>query len=151
MATIQTLTTLPEDWDDTVLTRAQAEALLAQPHHVLFVAITQSNNELRKPNDGQGHLLARLVPHTQADILTLYVPPAHRRHGHARQLVEAVLTEARKRACTGLTLEVEATNAAAIKLYTSCGLQQVALRAGYYRNPVSNLKADALVLAVPLT
>lgn len=142
MAAVHTLTTLPEDWNDPVLTRAQAEELLAQPHHVLLAVM---------PHAAGGYLLARLVPHTQADILTLYVHPAHRRHGYARRLIEAVLTEARKMACTGLTLEVEATNAAAIKLYTSCGLQQVALRAGYYRSPVSNLKADALVLAVALT
>ena len=142
MPQVIALTALPAHWEDPVFTRQQAQALLTQPHHVLL-AVGEGNNP-------SGYLLARLVPHTQADILTLYVPPAHRRNGHARSLVEAVLAAARKAACTGLTLEVEATNTAAINLYRVCGLQQVALRAGYYCNPVSNLKADALVLALTL-
>ncbi|RYG60914.1 MAG: GNAT family N-acetyltransferase [Alphaproteobacteria bacterium] len=142
MAHVITLTTLPDNWEDPILNAVQAQALLTLPHHVLLA--------VKEGDDLCGHLLASLMPHAQADILTLYVPPAHRRHGYARTLMKALLDAARKAACTGLTLEVAASNEAAIKLYSVCGLQQVALRAGYYHDPVSNLKADALVLALTL-
>ncbi|RYG60661.1 MAG: GNAT family N-acetyltransferase [Alphaproteobacteria bacterium] len=146
MAHVITLTSVPDDWEDPVLTQQQAQTLLAQPHHVLFAVSLPSAHH----HATGGYLLASLMPHAQADILTLYVPPTHRRHGHARRLLQAVLDAARKAACTGLTLEVAASNHAAVRLYTVCGLQQVGLRAGYYHDPVSNLKADALVLALTL-
>jgi ribosomal-protein-alanine N-acetyltransferase len=136
---IVTLTNVPADWADPILTADEAYHLLTQPHHVLF-AVGESGVG--------GHLLARMVPGTPADIITLYVPPIARRCGHAKALVEATILTARHLGCTGLTLEVNATNAAAVALYTVCGLQQVASRANYYPNPVSNLKDDALVLAV---
>lgn len=137
---IHSLTTVPAIWTDPVLTRTEAGSLLSQPHHTLL-AIN---------NGAGGHLLARLMPQTPADILTLYIPESCRRQGHAKALVEAVIITAKTAGCTGLTLEVNATNTAAINLYRVCGLQQVAIRANYYHDPVSNLKADALVLAVSL-
>ncbi len=140
---VHTLTTLPEDWNDPVLTREAAYSLLTQPHHVMW-AVGQGGSH--------GYLLARLMPGTMADVLTLFVPPAHRRKGYAKALLEATLAAARTIGCAGLTLEVNATNAAAIQLYTVCGLQQVGKRPSYYpvNSPtsVSNQKADALVLAV---
>lgn len=136
---IVTLVNLPTPWEDPVLSEAEAYSLLTQPHHVLF-AVGETG--------AGGHLLARMVPGTPADIITLYVPVSARRCGHAKALVEDTILAARHLGCTGLTLEVNATNAAAVALYTVCGLQQVATRANYYPNPVSNLKADALVLAV---
>lgn len=138
---IHILTRVPEDWDDPILSAADTRNLLSQPHHVL----------LGVGEDGAGgHLLASLMPHMAADILTLFIPTGMRRNGYARKLVEAALTAARNARCTGLTLEVNATNTAAINLYRVCGLQQVSIRANYYHDAVSNLKADALVMAVSL-
>ena len=136
---VTTLINLPQPWEDPVLSEAEAYSLLTQPHHVLFA--------MGETGAG-GHLLARMVPGTPADIITLYVPPTARRCGNAKALVENTILTARHLGCTGLTLEVNATNAAAVALYTVCGLQQVGKRLGYYPNPVSNSKADALVLAV---
>lgn len=141
MAEVLTLKTLPSGWDDPVFTAEQAAALLATPHHTLLTIGETAHH---------GHLLLSHMPDMPADILTLYVPPTARRCGHARTLVEAALVAAKNAGCQALTLEVNATNAAAVALYTVCGLQQIAKRASYYPSSVSNLKADALVLSVPL-
>ncbi len=133
--------TLPEHWNDPVLSRAQAEALLALPYHYLLIT--------QQPY-AAGYILVQAMPQAQADILTLYVQPEHRRQGLARNLLSEALTLARYNHCTGLTLEVEATNTAAIRLYEAHGLQKTGIRAGYYRNPVSQTQGDALVMAVSL-
>jgi len=134
-------TTLPENWADPVLSRAQAEALLATPHHYLLVT-------------GQpyaaGYILLQAMPQAQADILTLYVHPDHRRQGLARALLTDALNTVRSKGCEGLTLEVDATNLAAISLYEAQGFQKRGKRVGYYRNPVSKTQGDALVMAVLL-
>ncbi len=138
---ISVTTSLPEVWDDPIFTLTQAAALLAQPHHHLLLAEDEHQQV-------SGHLLLQAVPTMQADILTLYVSPAHRRHGSARALVQQALALAKAQKCQGLTLEVAATNTAAITLYQACGLQHIGTRPSYYRNPVSDTKADALVWAV---
>ena len=130
---------VPEHWHDPVITAAQAAALLATPHHTLLVSAEPY---------AAGHVLVQAMPQAPADILTLYVAPQHRRRGLARALMAAALDTARSKGCTGLTLEVEATNTAAIALYTACGLQQIGTRNGYYRHPVSQTQGDALVMAV---
>jgi ribosomal protein S18 acetylase RimI-like enzyme len=138
---IQILTFIPRSWRDPILRASAAKALLSQPHHVLL--------GLGK-NGTEGHLLASLVPGAPADVLTLFVPEAYRRRGHARALMRALLVKAKLAECQSLTLEVAASNTAAKALYGVFDLQQVSIRANYYHNPVSNLKEDALVLAVSL-
>jgi ribosomal protein S18 acetylase RimI-like enzyme len=133
--------TLPEHWDDPILSRAQAEALLALPYHYLLIT--------RQPY-AAGYILLQALPQAQADVLTLYVQPEHRRQGLAQSLMSEALTLARHNRCTGVTLEVDATNTAAIRLYEAHGLQKIGTRAGYYRSPVSQTQGDALVMAVSL-
>lgn len=137
---VQSLTTIPTNWADPIFSAEQAQNLLHQPYHHLFVI------------QGGGHVLATLPAGMAADILTIYVPPEARRTGHAKSLLTFTINAAQAAGCTGLTLEVNAENTAALGLYSVCGLQQVAKRAAYYppnsQGSVSNLKADALVLAL---
>lgn len=56
-----------------------------------------------------------------AELVSLWVAPGWRRRGAARALVEAVCNWARGRGLWEVTLVVAETNAAAIKLYRSCG------------------------------
>lgn len=135
------MTTLPDDWADPVLDCTQAAALLATPHHYLLVT---------KSPFAAGHLLLQAMPGAQADILTLFVKTQHRRQKIGQALVNEALNMARSKGCEGLTLEVASTNVAAIKLYEQSGFQKRGTRVGYYRDPVSNTKADAIVMAVPL-
>ncbi len=75
----------------------------------------------------------------EADMMNLAVAEPFRRRGIARALVEELM---RQLPAYQLTLEVRASNTAAIALYDSMGFQQVGRRKNYYRSP----KEDALIL-----
>jgi RimJ/RimL family protein N-acetyltransferase len=58
----------------------------------------------------------------KSTLFGMYVPRRHRQRGLGRSLVEAVLADARRRPATRLVqLTVTAGNAAAQRLYESCG------------------------------
>ena len=78
----------------------------------------------------------------EADMMNLAVAPRHRRQGIARQLVEALGDALRAQGVQSLTLEVRASNEAAIQLYRSLGFTQVGRRPNYYTKP----REDALIL-----
>ncbi|MBD2423723.1 ribosomal protein S18-alanine N-acetyltransferase [Cyanobium sp. FACHB-13342] len=67
-------------------------------------------------------------------ITLVAVAPEQRRRGLGRQVLEALLAEARQQGARHATLEVGVTNAAAVALYRSLGFQDAGLRRGYYRN-----------------
>lgn len=76
-----------------------------------------------------------------ADLHRLGVAPAWRRGGIGAALVEALVAEARARACDRMLLEVEAGNSAALALYGRLGFVEIARRAAYY-----GADRDALVM-----
>ncbi len=78
----------------------------------------------------------------EADMMNLAVEPSLRRKGIARQLVEALLERLRQQGAVSLTLEVRASNEAAIALYESMGFTAIGRRPGYYRAP----REDAWIL-----
>ena len=78
----------------------------------------------------------------ETDMMNLAVHPDHRRRGVARQLIEALVRVLKERGSHSLTLEVRASNAPAISLYTQLGFAEAGRRRNYYRNP----KEDALIL-----
>jgi ribosomal-protein-alanine N-acetyltransferase len=128
------LFSLPAWWNDPIVSRAEGEAFLAQSGHLLLAEQTG------------GHLLGMALAGGTADIITLYVPEARRRQGVARHLLAEFMETAEAVGAVGLTLEVRADNEAAIALYQSFGLREVARRKGYYPDDV-----DALVLACQFT
>ncbi len=67
-----------------------------------------------------------------AQILTVGVLPAARRHGLGRALVRALITEARRRGASEVLLEVREDNLAARKLYEAEGFANLGRRRGYY-------------------
>ena len=75
-------------------------------------------------------------------INTLAVKPAVRRTGLATRLLRAVMAEAAAAGATRATLEVRASNSAALGLYTRLGFHVSAQRPRYYSNP----EEDALIL-----
>ena len=75
-------------------------------------------------------------------INTLAVSPAWRRRGVATFLLEAVMAEAAQEGARRATLEVRASNAAALQLYARLGFAVKGTRPGYYTNP----SEDALIL-----
>jgi ribosomal-protein-alanine N-acetyltransferase len=75
-------------------------------------------------------------------INTLAVAPAVRRRGLATALMRGVIAEAAAAGATKATLEVRASNSAAIGLYERLGFRIAATRPGYYVKPAE----DALIL-----
>ena len=77
-----------------------------------------------------------------ADMMNLAVHPDYRRMGIGECLVEELINRLMEQKVTCLTLEVRASNAPAISLYTKMGFVQVGRRPNYYYHP----KEDALIL-----
>ncbi len=75
-------------------------------------------------------------------INTLAVKPAARRRGLATALLREVMAEAAAAGAAKATLEVRASNSAALGLYSRLGFQVAAKRSRYYTNP----EEDALIL-----
>jgi ribosomal-protein-alanine N-acetyltransferase len=76
-----------------------------------------------------------------ADLERIAVMPSRRRHGVARQLLDALCAAARAQGATRMLLEVAADNDAALGFYEAYGFTTISRRAGYYRGGV-----DALVM-----
>ncbi len=87
-----------------------------------------------------GLVLARCVG-DEAEILSLAVAPAARRHGIGRTLLAGALAAAAARGARAVFLEVAATNAPARALYAGAGFTEIGRRRGYYADGT-----DALVL-----
>jgi ribosomal-protein-alanine N-acetyltransferase len=75
-------------------------------------------------------------------INTLAVAPAARRRGIATAILRHVIAEAVGSGVTRATLEVRASNTAALGLYQRLGFHVAATRRGYYAKPAE----DALIL-----
>ena len=78
----------------------------------------------------------------EADMMNLAVKPCYRRQGIAEGLVNALVADLKEQEVYSLTLEVRASNEAAIALYNKLGFLEVGRRPGYYTKP----KEDALIL-----
>jgi [ribosomal protein S18]-alanine N-acetyltransferase len=75
-------------------------------------------------------------------INNVAVLPEYRGHGIGTSLMQHVLAEALRLGAKRATLEVRASNAAALRLYERLGFYVAARRRNYYSNPVE----DALIL-----
>ena len=67
-------------------------------------------------------------------VSAVAVHPERRRRGLARQVMGALLGEARSRGCHRVTLEVSEANLAARALYGALGFRTAGRRRSYYRN-----------------
>ena len=70
--------------------------------------------------------------------------PQHRRRGVARALLAELESRSRRLGLAFLTLEVRASNAAAIALYEGAGYGRVGTRPGYYQHPAE----DAVIMTL---
>lgn len=78
----------------------------------------------------------------EAHVTTVTVADHHRRKGYGRALMLELLAEAKQQSMTCSTLEVRASNTAAIRLYEELGYKTVATRKRYYPDN----QEDALVM-----
>ncbi len=88
---------------------------------------------------GYAGLLAGLG---EAEVQTIAVDPARQGAGLGATLLTELLTEAARRGCDDVVLEVREDNSRAQDLYRRFGFAQVGLRRGYYQ-PAN---VDALVM-----
>jgi ribosomal-protein-alanine N-acetyltransferase len=110
------------------------DALLGNPVVLFAVAEDASGNVI-------GYVVSWYAA-DEAEIANLAVSPDARRRGIGARLLAAATTEARRRACRTMFLEVRQSNVGARALYEARGFVQVGRRPRYYREPVE----DALVL-----
>jgi [ribosomal protein S18]-alanine N-acetyltransferase len=79
--------------------------------------------------DGYVGLMA--VP-PEADVQTIAVATRAQGNGLGRELLSALIDEARRRECSQVFLEVRSNNASAVTLYESVGFERQAVRTDYY-------------------
>jgi N6-L-threonylcarbamoyladenine synthase/ribosomal-protein-alanine N-acetyltransferase len=84
---------------------------------------------------------------TEGDIQTIAVADSARGHGLGRALMEALISEARKRGARLIFLEVRADNPGAQRLYERLGFLDVGVRRGYYQP--DNVDAIVMRLNIP--
>lgn len=78
----------------------------------------------------------------ETDMMNVAVHPSYRRRGIAEQLIAKLIEKLCEAESHCLSLEVRASNEAAIALYTKMGFSVVGKRPRYYHNP----KEDALIM-----
>ena len=98
--------------------------------------------QVGNPKAPVGFVLARLAA-GEAEILTVAVARAHRRHGLGWRLMDAVLRQLHADRAEALFLEVDETNAAAA-LYRRMGFSEVGKRPNYYES--GDGRTSALVM-----
>lgn len=78
----------------------------------------------------------------ESHITTVAVTSSSRRRGIGKRLMQALLARAQESGMTCSTLEVRASNVAAVQMYEGMGFKVTARRKGYYPDN----KEDALVM-----
>ena len=100
--------------------------------------------------DGEGEVAGYAglqVVLDEGTVTNIAVRPDCRRRGVAGQLLQVFLNFARGNRLAFLTLEVRASNYAAIALYGSRGFRGVGRRKNYYEHP----REDAVIMTLDLT
>lgn len=87
-----------------------------------------------------------LLTGVESELANLAIARLMQHNGLGRRLLNEALTLARARGAREIFLEVRASNAAAIRLYSSAGFEAVGRRVRYYTRPVE----DAVVMRAAL-
>jgi ribosomal-protein-alanine N-acetyltransferase len=111
--------------------------LVHEPHVVFLVANGESAVV--------GYAIV-LIAGVESELANLAVTRLMQKQGLGKRLLGEALYVARERGCWEMFLEVRASNAAAIALYSGAGFQAVGRRVRYYARPVE----DAIVMRMAL-
>ncbi|MFA5975768.1 MAG: ribosomal protein S18-alanine N-acetyltransferase [Elusimicrobiota bacterium] len=74
----------------------------------------------------------------EAQIINLVIEPKDRRQGSGERLLRFLLEQARSEACQRCSLDVRASNHAALSLYGKVGFQKVGQRPRFYEAPMED-------------
>ena len=118
----------------------------------------QSLELLTNEGIGVGYLCQKTVAGAESPVVTAYggmlitvdegqitniaVHPDHRREGQGAAIVHALLRHAKDSKLDSVSLEVRASNAAAISLYRAAGFVEAGRRRAFYQKPTE----DAIVM-----
>jgi ribosomal-protein-alanine N-acetyltransferase len=80
------------------------------------------------------------------ELENIVIAPQELRKGLGKQLLEALLAEARQTNTVSLFLEVRESNTAARALYQKAGFEQTGRRKSYYANPMEDAVLYRLTL-----
>ncbi len=111
---------------------------LVNARHVLFLVATDSNSVV-------GYAIV-LLAGVESELANLAVSRLMQHQGLGRRLLDEAEGQARARGSKEMFLEVRASNAGAIHLYTSAGFEAVGRRVRYYARPIE----DAIVMKAVL-
>jgi len=116
---------------------AQLQQIYGSPDGVLLLAVVEK--------DPVGCVGLRRLSEDICEMKRLYIQPAARRIGLGRMLVEALITEAKKRGYRAMRLDtIGATMKAAVDLYVKLGFREIP---PYRHNPIGG----ALYMELDLT
>jgi ribosomal-protein-alanine N-acetyltransferase len=93
----------------------------------------------------EGFTVASLLP-PQAELESIVVAARSQRSGLGRMLLDALSSELRKAGGLQITLEVRASNHAALAFYRRAGFRQTGARRAYYADPAE----DAVLMRLDL-
>ncbi len=82
----------------------------------------------------------------EGSLDSVAVAPERRRRGAADGLMDAMIRRGREKALAFITLEVRASNQAALRLYEKHGFVPVGRRTNYYEKP----REDAIIMTLVL-
>ncbi len=136
----------PEAWSRQSYLQELADTELR--HYIVAVGVAEAVGEAGA-GTAEGELLGTgglMTIGETAQILTVGVLPAARRHGVGRLLVRALIAEARRRCATEVLLEVRQDNQAARQLYAGEGFAELGKRRGYYEQG----RVDAVTMRYPI-
>jgi ribosomal-protein-alanine N-acetyltransferase len=74
----------------------------------------------------------------EAQIANLIIDRSERKKGFGRRVLKSLLERAKREGCGTSTLEVRASNEAAITLYLHCGFAEKGRRRDFYAHPVDD-------------
>jgi ribosomal-protein-alanine N-acetyltransferase len=97
-----------------------------------FARLTVAEEETPEPGQKVVGYTCRWRVTDEVHLLNVAVHPEHRGLGHGRELVGAVIEEARMAMACVVFLEVRAGNVVARRLYRQLGFRDLGIRRGYY-------------------
>lgn len=112
-----------------------------------FDALLQNPTTHAVTSDHGFALLQIVAP--EAELITISILPAVRGCGHGRTLLRQAVLAASTHGAQTVFLEVDASNASALALYTSAGFTQTGTRRGYYTH-ASGPPTDAIMMTCVL-
>jgi [ribosomal protein S18]-alanine N-acetyltransferase len=133
---------LPEspNWPESAHLRALNPE--STPHRIALVV---AGSDAAGSDEVEGFTVASVLP-PQAELESIAVAVGSQRRGLGRMLLDALLSELRTAGVLEITLEVRASNNAALAFYRRAGFVQTGARRAYYADPVE----DAVLMRLDL-